>query len=267
VEVYQPGELIALARARRSFELGRLPGWGAALTPLAWQRLRAREGGVSSGTLVAILRHAVRQRQMTVTREVFVVLLARIEAANGFWARQTVRRLVGITPEAVRMAEEDLVQELTLHLWEELALREGEGWELFFRRALTFARAHVARRYLERHGYRSGQRLVLFFSEIAMSDDDAAADGPPLPEPRDPFTAADLADLRGYVEQLPPRERAAVVMRYWQRAREHEIAAALGVTSRTVRNLLHKAHTRLYALYMHAQADVPASGPAGGGEW
>ncbi len=254
----QPGELIALARARRAFELGRLPGWGAALTSLAWQRLRARENGVSSGTLVAILRHAMRQRQMAVTREVFVLLLARIEAANGFWARQTARRLAGIAPEAVRMAEEDLVQELTLHLWEELALREGEGWELFFRRAITFARAHVARRYLERHGYRPGQRLVLFFSEIATSDDDATADDPPLPEPRDPFAAADLADLRGYVEQLPPRERAVVVMRYWQRAREHEIAAALGVTSRTVRNLLRKAHTRLYALYMHAQVDVLA---------
>lgn len=256
---HQSGELIALARARRAFELGRLPGWGAALTPLAWQRLRAREGGASSGTLVAILRHAVRQRQMAVTREVFIVLLARIEAANGFWARQTVRRLGGIAPEAMRMAEEDLAQELALHLWEELALREGEGWELFFRRAMVFARAHVARRYLERHGYRPGQRLVLFFSEIAPGDDGGSdADDPPLPEPRDPFTAADLADLRGYVEQLPPRERAAVVMRYWQRAREHEIAAALGVTSRTVRNLLRKAHARLYALYMQTQVDAPA---------
>lgn len=260
MEGYQPGEIIALARARRAFELGRLPGWGAALTPLAWQRLRAREGGVSSGTLVAILRHAVRQRQMAVTREVFVVLLARVEAANGFWARQTVRRLAGIAPEAMRMAEEDLAQELALHLWEELALRDGEGWELFFRRAMVFARAHVARRYLERHGYRPGQRLVLFFSEIAPGDDDGAAspDDPPLPEPRDPFTAADLADLRGYVEQLPPRERAAVVMRYWQRAREQEIATALGVTSRTVRNMLRKAHTQLYALYMQAQGNSSA---------
>jgi RNA polymerase sigma factor (sigma-70 family) len=209
---------------------------------------------------VAILRHAVRQRQMSITREVFIVLLTRIEAANGFWARQTVRRLPGIAPEAMRMAEEDLAQELALHLWEELALREGEAWELFFRRAMVFARAHVARRYLERHGYRTGQRLVLFFSEIAPGNDEgaASADDLPLPEPRDPFTAADLADLRGYVEQLPPRERAAVVMRYWQRAREHEIAAGLGVTSRTVRNLLRKAHARLYALYMQAREDMPA---------
>ena len=252
VEAHQPGELIALARARRAYELGRLPGWGAAITPLVWQRLRAREGGVSSGTLVAILRHAMRQRQPTVMREVFVLLLARVETGNGYWARQTARRLAGITPETARMVEEDLIQELALHLWEEIALRESEAWELFFRRALMFARAHVARRYLARHGHRPGQRVTLFFSEIAASDDEASADAPPLLESRDPFTASDLADLRGYVEYLPPRERAAVVMRYWQRAREHEIAAALGVTSRTVRNLLRKAHARLYALYTHS---------------
>jgi hypothetical protein len=142
---------------------------------------------------VAILRHAMRQHQMRVKRDVFVLLLARIEAANGFWARQTVRRMAGIAPETVRMVEEDLVQELALHLWEELALREGEGWELFFRRAIVFARAHVARRYLERHSYRPGQRLVLFFSEIAASADDSAAAAPPLLKPRDPFTASDLA--------------------------------------------------------------------------
>lgn len=272
VEVYQPGELIALARARRAFELGRLPGWGATLTPLAWQRLREREGGVSSGTLVAILRQAMRQRQLAVTRDVFVLLLERTEAANAFWARRAVRRMASVTPETMRMSQEDLHQELVLHLWEELALRESEGWELFFRRSIAFARAHVATRYLERHGYCHSQRLALFFTDLAASvarsekgeDATTTADALPLVEPRDPFTAADLADLRGYVEQLPPRERAAVVMRYWQRAREPEIADALGVTTRTVRNLLQRAHARLYARYTQAGAPVALEKEASG---
>lgn len=279
MEIRQPGEIIALARARRAFELGRLPGWGATLSPLLWQRLREREGGVSSGTLVAILRDAVRQRQMTVTKDVFVLLLERTEAANAFWARQTVRRIAGIAgiagiaPDTARMIHEDLRQDLTLYLWEEVALRESEGWELFFRRAIAFARARVATRYLDRHGYRPGQRLLLFFSDIAASaarteqDEDDALDATALAEPHDPFDAADLADLRGYVEQLPPRERAAVVMRYWQRAREHEIADALGVTARTVRNLLHRANAQLYALYTRSDgASAPLDAPAVGGE-
>jgi RNA polymerase sigma factor (sigma-70 family) len=244
-----------------------------------WQRLCEREGGVSSGTLVAILRDAVRQRQMAVTKDVFVLLLERTEAANAFWARQTVRRIAdiaGIATDTAQMIQEDLRQDLTLYLWEEMALRENEGWELFFRRAIAFARAKVATRYLDRHGYRPGQRLLLFFSDIAASatrteytehDEDVALDATSLVEPRDPFDAADLADLRGYVEQLPPHERAAVVMRYWQRAREHEIADALGVTARTVRNLLQRANAQLYALYTRTDgASAPGDAPAEGGE-
>ncbi|MGE5333731.1 MAG: hypothetical protein ACM3N4_03450, partial [Nitrososphaerota archaeon] len=234
MEVRQPGDIIALARARRAFELGRLPGWGTTLTPSLWQRLREREGGVSSGTLVALLRHAMRQRHVTVTKEVFLLLLERTEAANAFWARHVVagiRDIGSLSPETAQMMREDLRQELTLHLWEELALRDREGWELFFRRSLVFARAHVARRYLARHGYRPGQHLVLFFADIAArtarSASDSVSDGDGVPdEPQitlhDPLAASDLADLRGYVEQLPPRERAAVVMRYWQQAREPE---------------------------------------------
>lgn len=269
MEVRQPGEIVALARARRSCELGRLPGWGVAsggFSPRFWQRLRVREGGVSSGTMVAVLRHALRQRQVAAAKEIFLLLLERIETGNRFWGRQTAARMTGIGPERARMMCEDLCQELTLHLWEELALRDGEGWELFFRRALAFARAHVATRYLERQGYRPGQRVALFFADVAAingysqrageREDERALDAihamsilPLTEETRDPFTAADLADLRGYVEQLPPRERVAVVMRYWQRAREQEIADALGVTTRTVRNLLRRANSRLYALY------------------
>lgn len=265
MQLYQSGELIALARARRALELGCLPGWGATLTPFVWQRLREREDGVSSGTLVAILRQTVRQCQVTVTKDLFILLLERTEAGNGFWARQTARRIAGIPPETERMMREDLRQELTLHLWEELALRDGEGWELFFRRSLAYARMRVARRYLERHGYFPGQPVVAFFSEMAAHRTHDERDGGGdvsslvLSEPDDVFTTADLADLRGYVEQLPPRERAAVVMRYWQRAREQEVAAALGVTARTVRNLLQRARARLYALYTGSETGSDAA--------
>ena len=268
-EIPPSSDIIALARARRAFELGRLPGWDAAPTPLFWQRLRAGEHGVSSGTLVTLLRHALRQRQTHSAQDVFVALLERTEAGNAFWARRTVRRIAGLTPETAQMMQEDLRQELTLRLWEELALRDGEGWELFFRRSIAFARARVATRYLERHGYHPGQRVTLLFSEIAAraahtwhdDSEEAALDALASADPADTFTAADLADLRGYVERLPPRERLAVVMRYWQRAREREIAGALGVTPRTVRNLLSRANARLYALYTGAAPAAAARSP------
>lgn len=255
VEVQQPGEIIALARARRSFELGRLPGWGAVLTPQAWQQLRGGEARLSSGTLVAIMRAARQQGQIAVTKNIFLALLQRIEVGNAFWARRAIGRLAEVVPDSERALQEDLRQELTLHLWEEMALRDGEGWELFFRRSLAFARAQVARRALARHGYRPGQQITLFFSRVAATSARAVHGendtpfAPALIDPQEPFTASDLADLRGYVERLPPRERAVVVMRYWEHAHEPEMAAALGVTPRTVRNLLRRANDRLYTLY------------------
>jgi RNA polymerase sigma factor (sigma-70 family) len=249
----RPDELIALARARRSLELGRLPGWGATLTPAMWQRLRAEMANVSSGTLVAVLRHATRQRQMGIARDLFLLLLQRIEPGTQFWAREAAWRMVGSTPEQANLLREDLMQDLTLRLWDELALRSGEGWELFFRRSLAHAQSRVASHALERHGYSPGSRLALLVSDLAAHSLVAS-------EPRDPFDAADLADLRAHVERLPPRERAAVVMRHWQHAREREIAMALGVTPRTVRNLLRRAYGQLAALYNGSESGSEPGG-------
>lgn len=94
----------------------------------------------------------------------------------------------------------------------------------------------------------------------------------------DGFDRAELADLRTLVTRLPRSQAAAVVMRYWQHATDAEIADALGgVTTRTVRNYLHRAHQTLRGWYVGDAADagdvgaddsdkVPSSGAAGGGQ-
>ena len=92
----------------------------------------------------------------------------------------------------------------------------------------------VARRALARHGYRPGQQKTLFFSRVAATS--ARADhgendtpfAPALIDPQESFAASDLADLRGYVERLLPRERAVVVMRYWEHARNRKWPPRLG---------------------------------------
>jgi RNA polymerase sigma factor (sigma-70 family) len=62
--------------------------------------------------------------------------------------------------------------------------------------------------------------------------------------------AAELAELRLLVANLPPRERIAVILRFWQQADEREVAEVLwGITTRTVRNILRRAYTRLRARY------------------
>ena len=41
------------------------------------------------------------------------------------------------------------------------------------------------------------------------------------------WSAAELCDLRELVARLPERQRAVVIMRYWQDAQERDIAASL----------------------------------------
>jgi len=47
------------------------------------------------------------------------------------------------------------------------------------------------------------------------------------------------------VRALPPRQRAAVVLRYWQDLSDTDIAAALGCSAGTVKSQLSKARASL----------------------
>jgi hypothetical protein len=48
---------------------------------------------------------------------------------------------------------DDLLQELTLYLWGQIAVQSDETWEIFFTRALGFAQRRVATAFMERNGY------------------------------------------------------------------------------------------------------------------
>jgi len=87
--------------------------------------------------------------------------------------------------------------------------------------------------------------IAIPFSRLAArceSDGHDEGEWPQLVAPADGMVAAELADLRALVERLPKRQRAVVIMRYWQDARENEIAATLGVHA--ARRTRH-AHARL----------------------
>ncbi|MDE3230302.1 MAG: hypothetical protein KGO05_10505, partial [Chloroflexota bacterium] len=148
---------------------------------------------------------------------------------------------------------QDLAQELALALRRRVGLGDDPAWELFFQRALDFTQRKVAATWLRRQGLRSDPRveraergLALVFSQFA---EDAPDDALPAEPEAASLASADLADLRALVGRLPERERLAVVMRYWQRASEAEIAASLGVTTRATRYILRRAHHRLRLWY------------------
>jgi RNA polymerase sigma factor (sigma-70 family) len=246
--------LVAAARQRLTEELAALPPWD---TPALWARLRSRDPalGVSLGALVHCIRWASRAGDERAVREIFVLLLERTEAANRSWAARTVGRTPRLRGAAAASIREELRAELTVQLWQRIALGASEQWELFFVRALEFTQRHVATAFMEQRGYwppakthrpsRAAARLITNLSRYEQEEDGSAT---PLEiaDSHDGFSAADLADLRDLVLQLPSPQRQCVVMRYWQDASEQEIAHALGdVSTRTVRNYLRRAYQRL----------------------
>jgi RNA polymerase sigma factor (sigma-70 family) len=68
--------------------------------------------------------------------------------------------------------------------------------------------------------------------------------GRPAPPP-DPAEVATRGDLLSALRSLPPKLAAAIVLRHYHGYNNREIAAALGVSERTVGTRLHQAGERL----------------------
>jgi RNA polymerase sigma factor (sigma-70 family) len=251
------------ARLRLAREIAALPRWES---PALWGRLRSHDPktSASSGALVSYLRAAMRRNTMSAAREIFVLLLGRVERVNREWALRTIARTPSLRGDSSTTVREDLLQELTLHLWDQIAVQSDEAWEIFFTRALGFAQRHVATAYMERNGYwiASGVRepshgIAIPFSRLAArytTDEHAGDEWPQIAAPEDGMVSAELCDLRELVARLPERQRAVVIMRYWQDAQERDIAASLGVTPRAVRAMLKRAYAKLRAAYEQSES-------------
>jgi DNA-directed RNA polymerase specialized sigma24 family protein len=260
-------DLVAPSRARLATELQPLAEWGS---PLLWARLCARTppAAVSLGALVHYIRVALQAGDTRAAQQLFVALLERTAGLNRQWAARAVARTPGLGGAAAEQVREELHQELTLRLWEQLARAGGEQWELFFQHALDFAQRHTATAFMEQRGYWASPgiarparlRSLLLSTRVSiqgrLGEDGASADAAAtVADGVDHFTRADLADLRGLALRLPARERLVIVMRYWQQASEDEIAVALGgASTRTVRNYQRRAFARLREWYAGAEA-------------
>ncbi len=70
-------------------------------------------------------------------------------------------------------------------------------------------------------------------------------DPPDTPVPDDTAQADDRAELLAALRELPPRQRAVIVLRYWADLSDTQAAAALGCSPATVRSQASRALARL----------------------
>lgn len=118
--------------------------------------------------------------------------------------------------------------------------------------------AGYSRRVIATQAYRRARRRRLELDRLLLlrrSFGDADDDGSERTVQRDA--------LLGALEQLPPRMRTAVVMRFYGDLSERETAEALGCSTGTVKSQTHKGLARLRAA-MGPTWDDDAGQPAGG---
>jgi RNA polymerase sigma-70 factor (sigma-E family) len=143
--------------------------------------------------------------------------------------RSQHRRLVGLVALYVgdRAIAEDLAQEALVRLhvkWAEVRRMESPpAWLAAV--AVNLARSWWRRRSIEQRANRRHQA-----GRTPEAD---------LPE------SADVLVVRAAVASLPPRQRSALVLRYYARLSIEQTADALGCPSGTVKSLTHKAIANL----------------------
>ncbi len=135
-----------------------------------------------------------------------------------------------------RAAAQDLVQEALLRVYRSMTRRgtAPQDWHAYLRRA-------VINEYLRTARLRSSAEVVT----------DRMPERPVASSPED--QVADRAQLWAALAALSARQRAALVLRYYEDLPDHQIAALLGCREATVRSLASRG------LAAMRQFAVPAS--------
>jgi len=136
-------------------------------------------------------------------------------------------------PEALRLAylltgdrelSEDIAQEAFVRVARRLTgLRSAGSFQWYLRRTVVnLVNSHLRRRRVERAHLK---RLVSFAAAASVSTPDVVT----------------KQAVRGAIEQLPARQRAVVVLRYYEDLTDQQIASVLGCPVGSVKSSLHRA--------------------------
>ncbi|WP_194897484.1 SigE family RNA polymerase sigma factor [Catenulispora pinisilvae] len=129
-----------------------------------------------------------------------------------------------------RQRAEDLVQEALVKLWSAWSRVADEAPEAYARTVLVRLAARSARRRWW------GERPSEQVPEVEAAGDLSAS-------------VAERTKLEAALAQLPPRQRAAVVLRYYQDMSESQVAEMLGAPIGTVRSHTRRGVERLRQIF------------------
>ena len=154
----------------------------------------------------------------------------------------------------------DIVQDAMLKLADRYALRPGEELPLLFQRILQ----NTIRDHFRRQRVRS-----LWTTLLSSLSPDAEEDSDPLERmqvdhganregtPAEQVERAELAGMIGRaLERLPPRQREAFLLRYWEELDVAETAIAMGCSEGSVKTHCSRA-THAVAAYLRERGVNP----------
>lgn len=150
------------------------------------------------------------------------------------WLYRCAYLLTGNHADAEDLAQQTLLQ--ACRSWSRVS--RADQPQAYLRRVLT-------NQHLSNHRPRS-RRLELL------------TDAPPEPRGAAPAGPEDRLSLWPHVVSLPPRQRAVVVLRYYEQLSEREIADVLGCSTGNVKSTAHRALRALRAA-VGAEADQEES--------
>ncbi len=249
-------------RAQLEAQFDELPTAGSADY---WRRIE--ESGVGRKVPPEVLARCLRERLATGlvadAHRVFGAIMRQIEVGVGKWAWSIARQAKsGMTPER----RDELEQECYMKLWEEL---QGDGPTFLlenFDYKLDRICQHVAHSVMEkagewkRRGVENPTRIPSGEIDPIQAEPEGDGDLPLVARlasasaQRD-LNLAEYSDLLRQVEQLPPNERAIIEGLFHDGRTQEELAAELGVTSRTIRNRLKKILRELLEGYQGGEED------------
>lgn len=252
----------AARRAQMDEEFHELPRAGSADY---WRRIE--QPTVGQELPLEVLARCLRERLATGpvadAHRIFEALMRQIAVGVGKWAWSIARQAKsGMAPQL----RDELEQECYMKLWEELQGNAPTFLLENFDHKLDRICQHVAHSVMEkagewkRRGVENPTRIPSGEIESIQAEPEGEGELPlaarlvSASAQRD-LDLAEYSDLLGQAEQLPPDERAIIEGLFHDGRTQEEVAAELGVTSRTIRNRLKKILRTLLESYQGGEED------------